>query len=69
MGEDGVMRRPWCAATRLLEHREMESLNSKAEAAKAAAQAQMCGGTTGKHKFREDFPPLEEVGASLSSEF
>jgi protein TilB len=31
VGEDGEMRRPWCPATRILEHRETERQQQEAE--------------------------------------
>jgi hypothetical protein len=41
--EDGQLKRPWCPATRILEHREAEAAAREAEDRKRAAQASGAG--------------------------
>ena len=58
IADNGDMVRPWCPATRLLDHREAEALNAKAEAAKKA------GMTDSRFSeptvpLRNDFPALD----------
>ncbi|CAL8462504.1 g2037 [Coccomyxa elongata] len=60
MGEDGEMKRPWCPATRILEHREMMQLNAEAEEQRKASQAQFFGDPCPTKPYRHDFPPLQE---------
>lgn len=36
--ENGELKRPWCPATRILDHREMEAANKEAEAKKQGAR-------------------------------
>ncbi|KAK9845226.1 hypothetical protein WJX81_000521 [Elliptochloris bilobata] len=59
-GADGKMRRPWCAATRLLEHREAERRARDDAAAAAAAAAARPGASPPRPPPRTEFPPLED---------
>lgn len=57
MGEDGEMRRPWCPATRILEHRETHLMKEKAE-----RDGRRCtGGVPGRSSKqpRTEFPALK----------
>ena len=65
MGEDGEMRRPWCPATRVLEHREMKQLNADAEEQRRASQARFFGDHGPSKPYRHDFPPLQACTTSL----
>ena len=56
MGDDGEMRRPWCPATRILEHREAQLLKEKAEDRKHCTGV---GPGTPTKKPRTDFPALK----------
>eukprot|EP00955_Chlamydomonas_euryale_P019851 211726-Chlamydomonas_euryale.AAC.1 len=59
------MKRPWCPATRILEHRETERQEKEAAEKKAAAQkagALDIGGGGGKPARRDGFPPLPADG-------
>ncbi len=61
MDEKGEMRRPWCAATRILEHREQERMNQEAEEKKKAAQSngnRALDGGAHKPARREGFPDV-----------
>ncbi|KAG1680975.1 hypothetical protein FOA52_009934 [Chlamydomonas sp. UWO 241] len=60
--EKGEMRRPWCPATRILEHRENERLNAVAESKKKAGQSGANLGDTGPSQKarRHDFDALPE---------
>lgn len=58
MGSDGEMVRPWCPATRLLDQREMDALNTKAEAAKRAGMTDSRFAEKAV-PLREGFPALE----------
>uniref|UniRef100_A0A383WCJ9 Dynein axonemal assembly factor 11-like CS domain-containing protein n=1 Tax=Tetradesmus obliquus TaxID=3088 RepID=A0A383WCJ9_TETOB len=62
--EAGELRRPWCPATRILEHREMEKANREAETARSAAQKDPLAQPAPPPKL-EDFPPLPEDGRVL----
>jgi hypothetical protein len=59
LNEKGEMVRPWCAATRILEHRETERLNQEAEERKKA-EASRKDDSAGPSKppRREDFPEI-----------
>ena len=52
------MVRPWCPATRLLDHREAEALNAQAEAAKKAGMTDSRFSEAAV-PLREGFPALE----------
>jgi protein TilB len=56
------MRRPWCPATRILEHRENERLNADADAKKKSGQSGAALGDTGNRlpARRDDFDPMPE---------
>ena len=56
--ENGEMVRPWCPATRLLDQREMDALNAKAEAAKKAGMTDSRFAEKAA-PLREGFPQLE----------
>ena len=58
MADSGEMVRPWCPATRLLDQRELDTLNAKAEAAKKAGMTDSRLAEKVK-PLREGFPPLE----------
>uniref|UniRef100_A0A7S0VCE6 Dynein axonemal assembly factor 11-like CS domain-containing protein n=1 Tax=Polytomella parva TaxID=51329 RepID=A0A7S0VCE6_9CHLO len=63
--ETGDLKRPWCPATRLLEHREQEKLNREADAKKKAGQeggssTSSTSASSLKPKRHDTFPPLEE---------
>ena len=62
IADNGEMVRPWCPATRLLDHREAEALNAKAEAAKKAGMtdSRFSESTV---PLRNDFPALEVSSA------
>ncbi|GAX78534.1 hypothetical protein CEUSTIGMA_g5974.t1 [Chlamydomonas eustigma] len=62
LDENGEMRRPWCAATRILEHREQERLNQESEDKKRAAAANKDHGmdVPTKPARRDGFPELQE---------
>ena len=64
---DGQVRRPWCAATRLFEHREQERLNKEAEDARAASQNALLNGPVHKLQYCHDFPPLPEASPDCSN--
>ena len=57
MGEDGQLRRPWCAATRMLEHREAQQQEAEAEAKRRASSRPDPMAPVPKPK-RDAFPPL-----------
>ena len=58
MGEDGEMRRPWCPATRVLEHREAQRVQAEAERRRSTAMQQALRGPA-RRQPRTDFPPLQ----------
>ena len=58
MADSGEMVRPWCPATRLLDQREMDALNAKADAAKKAGMTDSRFAEKTK-PLRDGFPPLE----------
>ncbi|GBF99762.1 hypothetical protein Rsub_12390 [Raphidocelis subcapitata] len=59
VGEDGQLRRPWCPATRILEHREQERAEREAEEIKAAARQDPFAPPPPPPRH-EDFPPVPE---------
>ena len=65
MADSGEMVRPWCPATRLLDQREMDALNARAETAKRAGMTDTRFSDQAK-PLREGFPPLE-VGPACAS--
>lgn len=63
---DGNMKRPWCPATRILEHREMERLNREAQERRKASQAAFFGSDAdASTRYRHDFPDIK-VSSSRS---
>ncbi|KAL3161118.1 hypothetical protein ABBQ38_009495 [Trebouxia sp. C0009 RCD-2024] len=58
--ETGEMKRPWCPATRLLEHRETQAQAAEAEARRKAQQKSYCNPDDAKPVLREDFPTILE---------
>lgn len=64
-GEDGEMKRPWCPATRVLEHREMHRVNAEAEERRRASQAKFFGDPYPAKPYRHDFPPLQACAPLL----
>ena len=54
----GRLVRPWCPATRLLDQREMDALNGKADAAKKAGMTDSRFAEK-QAPLREGFPPYE----------
>lgn len=61
--EDGQLRRPWCPATRILEHREAAAEAAAAEAKRRAAQevgAGLLGAGELEAPLRTGFPELVE---------
>lgn len=56
--EDGVLKRPWCPATRILEHRETEAMNREAEEKRRSAQSAKFGDNPAAQPLREDFPDV-----------
>lgn len=56
--ETGQMKRPWCPATRLLEHRETQAQEAEAEARCKAQQKSYCNPDDIKTVLREDFPAI-----------
>jgi len=63
-GKDGEMKRPWCPATRVLEHREMQRVNAEAEERRRASQAKFFGDPHPAKPYRHDFPPLQACAPS-----
>ncbi|KAI8467228.1 MAG: hypothetical protein J3K34DRAFT_454530 [Monoraphidium minutum] len=57
--EGGEMRRPWCPATRILEHREAEKAEREAQQKKAAGAEDPFAPPPAPPRH-EDFPPLAE---------
>ena len=57
--DSGDMRRPWCPATRILEHRESQAQEAEAEAKRKAQQKSYCNPDDTKAVLREDFPTLQ----------
>ena len=57
--EAGDMRRPWCPATRILEHRESQAQEAEAESRRKIQQQSYCNPDDMKAQLREDFPPIE----------
>ncbi|EIE23977.1 outer arm dynein light chain 1 [Coccomyxa subellipsoidea C-169] len=62
-----MMRRPWCPATRVLEHREMKQLNADAEEQRRASQAKFFGDHSPSKPYRHDFPPLQACTEPLNT--
>lgn len=58
--ESGEMRRPWCPATRILEHRELQAQEAEAESRRKAQQQSYCNPDDIKTQLREDFPAIQE---------
>ncbi|DBB08226.1 TPA: hypothetical protein ACH3X3_008405 [Trebouxia sp. C0006] len=58
--ESGEMRRPWCPATRILEHRESQAQEAEAESRRKAQQQSYCNPDDIKTQLREDFPAIQE---------
>ncbi|KAK9809811.1 hypothetical protein WJX73_009043 [Symbiochloris irregularis] len=57
----GEMVRPWCPATRLLDQRETDAENARAEAAKLAGMRGRAADSVNQAPpRRSDFPPLQE---------
>ncbi|GLC45709.1 hypothetical protein PLESTB_001314000 [Pleodorina starrii] len=61
LDDKGELVRPWCPATRLLEHRELEAANREAEDKKRAAAAQPSPLDSGPQK-----PPRHEAFPDIS---
>ncbi|KAK9854485.1 hypothetical protein WJX84_002141 [Apatococcus fuscideae] len=64
VGEDGQLRRPWCAATRILEHREAQQQEADAVAKRCGSGQRdpMAAAPRPKH---DNFPPLPADGSIL----
>eukprot|EP00877_Chromochloris_zofingiensis_P015031 jgi/Chrzof1/9782/Cz04g15170.t1 len=58
--EDGQLKRPWCPATRILEHRETEKANKEAEEKKAAAAKEDPFAPPPEPLRHETFPEVKE---------
>ncbi|DBA84926.1 TPA: hypothetical protein ACH3X2_005668 [Trebouxia sp. C0005] len=58
--ESGEMRRPWCPATRILEHRESQAQEAEAASRRKAQQQSYCNPDDMKTQLREDFPVIQE---------
>ena len=61
--DNGEMRRPWCPATRILEHREQQRRAAEAEAQRREGQAGVNIGDPGEQRpapLQERLPPLQE---------
>mmetsp|Transcript_29508 Transcript_29508/g.65337 ORF Transcript_29508/g.65337 Transcript_29508/m.65337 type:complete len:438 (+) Transcript_29508:154-1467(+) len=58
--EKGELVRPWCPATRILEHREMEQANREAEERKAASSTTPSSEAPAKPPRLDDFPEIKE---------
>lgn len=56
---DGEMRRPWCPATRILEHRETEAQEREAERKQKEQQQNRPTFDEPKPELREDFPQVK----------
>lgn len=63
--ETGEMRRPWCPATRLLEHREAQAQEAEAEARSKAQQKSYCNPDDVKPVLRDDFPSTTVCASSV----
>ena len=59
--ESGEMRRPWCPATRILEHRESQAQEAEAESRRKAQQQSYCNPDDIKTQLREDFPAIQVI--------
>ena len=57
--ESGEMRRPWCPATRILEHRESQAQAAEAESKRKAQQQSYCNPDDARAQLREDFPVIQ----------
>ena len=66
--ETGEMRRPWCPATRLLEHRETQAQEAEAEARRKAQQKSYCNPDDVKPVLREDFPSIVVCTSSVCNQ-
>lgn len=58
--ENGEMKRPWCAATRILEHREMEAQNAAAAERKKASKSDLFDDSSSRDTRHADFPAVKE---------
>lgn len=56
---DGEMRRPWCPATRILEHRESEAQEREAERKREAQKRSRPTLDEPRPQLREDFPVIK----------
>jgi hypothetical protein len=61
VGEDGQVRRPWCAATRVLEHREAERLARAAERSRKESQQHLYQKADAKPSRRQGFPEIKAI--------
>ena len=61
---DGEMRRPWCPATRILEHRESEAQEREVERKRKEQQQSRPTLEDPKPELREDFPDVKVQIAS-----
>jgi len=66
--ESGEMRRPWCPATRILEHRESQAQEAEAESRRKAQQQSYCNPDDIKTQLREDFPAIQVSFISMNSD-
>ena len=66
--ETGEMRRPWCPATRLLEHRETQAQEAEAEARRNAQQKSYCNPDDVKPVLRDNFPSIMVCASSVCNE-
>ncbi|KAJ9516041.1 hypothetical protein QJQ45_024441 [Haematococcus lacustris] len=56
----GEMRRPWCPATRLLDHMEMTKMNQEAEARKKSGASKGLEDGSGRPSRHQDFPVIQD---------
>ncbi|KAL6760650.1 hypothetical protein V8C86DRAFT_2549518 [Haematococcus lacustris] len=56
----GEMRRPWCPATRLLDHMEMTKMNQEAEARKKSGASKGLEEGSGRPSRHQDFPVIQD---------
>lgn len=63
---DGEKRRPWCPATRILEHRESEAQELEAERMREAQKSHRPTLDEPKPEFRENFPDIKVFRVGLA---
>ena len=57
--ETGEMRRPWCPATRILEHRESQAQEAEAENKRKAQQQIYCNPDDTRVQLKDAFPAIQ----------